>query len=175
MPDRRHLWRGIHDPDMVKSGVRVTLDPGRSRYRLGDRLASTITVANTGVGHHFPTYVTPKVVVRAELIDAAGQSVADSVEERAIGRDVALDLSRENSDTRIPAGGRFTMKYDRPLDRRGLSLRVTVTVYPDEFYTRFFEALLHSGAGKGAEQIAAALDATRRSPFSLFRREVPLT
>jgi Cytochrome c554 and c-prime len=175
MPDRRHLWRGIHDPEMVKSGVRITLDTGRARYRPGDRLTATLTIASTAVGHYFPTYVTPKVVARAELLDRDGQSIAESVEERAIGRDVTLDLSREVADTRIPPGGRYTMKYGRRLDRAGLSLRVTVTVFPDDFYTRFFEALLSSGAGAGKDQITAALEATGRSPFSIFQREVPLT
>jgi len=175
MPDRRHLWRGIHDPEMVKSGVRIRLVTGQTRYRPGDRLRATLTIASTGVGHYFPTYVTPRVVVRAELLDGSGRLVPESVEERAIGRDVPLDLSREVADTRIPPGGRFTMKYSRRLDRPGLSLRVTVTVFPDHFYARFFEALLTSGAGQGAAQIEAALEVSRRSSFAIFRRDLALT
>jgi hypothetical protein len=175
MPDRRHLWRGIHDPEMVKSGVRITARPGRLRYRPGDELTARITVANTGVGHHFPTYVTPRVVVRAELLDAGGRPLPDSVEGRAIGREVPLDLSREISDTRIPAGGRFEWTYRRPVQLPGLRLRVTVTVFPDHFYTSFFTALLESGAGAGEAQIREALEATRRSPFTIFEREWPVT
>ena len=48
-------------------------------------------------------------------------------------------------------------------------------VYPDEFYTRFFESLLAQGAGRGEAQIRAALEATRRSPFTVFTQELPLT
>ena len=81
-------------------------------------------------------------MVRADLVDAQGQPVAGSVEERVIARQVPLDLSREISDTRIPPGGRFTLDYSRRLEAAGLKLCVTVTVLPDEFYTRFFEALL---------------------------------
>jgi hypothetical protein len=134
-----------------------------------------LTIANTGVGHSFPTYVTPRVVVRAELVDAAGQPLPRSVEERAIGRDVPVDLSREIADTRIPSGGRFALKYTRRLERGGLSLRVTVTVFPDHFYTGFFESLLASGAGAGRAQIQEALEASRRSSFVLFTRVTPLT
>jgi hypothetical protein len=175
MPYRRHLWRGIHDPEMVKSGVRITVRPSRSRYRPGDELSARIAVANTGVGHHFPTYVTPRVVVRAELLDRDGQPLPDTAEERAIGREVPLDLSREIADTRVPAGGRFEWTYRRPIDRPGVRLKVTVTVFPDHFYTEFFAVLLESGAGAGEGQIREALEATRRSPFKIFEREVPLT
>ncbi|HEV8439090.1 MAG TPA: multiheme c-type cytochrome [Methylomirabilota bacterium] len=175
MPGRRHLWRGIHDRAMVKSGIRINVVTERVRYRPGQRLRATLTIANTGVGHYFPTYVTPRVVVRAELVDAAGRRVPQSVEERAIGREVLLDLSREIADTRIAPGGRFALKYERPLDGGGLSLRATVTVLPDHFYTGFFEALLASGAGEGAVQLQEALEASRRSSFVIFSRVIPLT
>jgi Cytochrome c554 and c-prime len=174
MPDRRHLWRGIHDPEMVKSGVQIKLVTGRARYRPGEKLTARLTITNTGVGHDFPTYVTPRVLVQAQLLDAAGEPVPGSLEERAIGREVPLDLSREIADTRIPAGGRFTLDYARQLDRPGLRLRVSVTVFPDHFYTGFFESLLDSGAGDGEAQIREALDATRRSAFVIFDRDVPL-
>ena len=175
MPDRRHRWRGIHDPEMVKSGVRVGLALDRSRYRPGQPLRATVTVASVRVGHYFPTYVTPQVVVRAVLLSPDGSPVDGTVEERIIGRQVPLDLSREIADTRIPPGGRFVLRYGRWLDRAGLTLRVTVTVYPDHFYTGFFGALLETGAGEGEALIREALEATRRSPFEIFARDVPLT
>ena len=175
MPDRSHLWRGIHDPEMVKSGVEVALATERPRYRPGDELQARLTITSTRVGHYFPTYVTPRVVARAELVDRAGRPVPGSVEERAIGREVPLDLSREIADTRIPPGGRFILSYRRPLDRPGLSLRVSVTVYPDHFYTGLFESLLASGAGAGTAQIREALEVTRRSPFVIFKQDIPLT
>lgn len=175
MPDRRHRWRGIHDPEMVKSGVRVSLALDRPRYQPGQRLRATVTVASVNVGHHFPTYVTPQVVVRAVLLGRDGEPIAATAQEGIIGRQVPLDLSREIADTRIPAGGRFVLRYDRALERPGLALRVTVTVYPDHFYTGFFGALLETGAGAGEAEIREALDATRRSPFEIFARDVPLT
>jgi hypothetical protein len=175
MPDRRHLWRGIHDPEMVKSGVEVSLKTDRPRYRVGEEVQATLTIASTRVGHYFPTYVTPRVVVRADLLDAKGQPVLGSREERAIGREVPLDLSREIADTRIPPGGRFTLSYRRRLDRSGLTLHMSVTVYPDHFYTGFFKSLLASAAGAGTAQIREALEATRRSSFVIFKRDVPLT
>ena len=175
MPDRRHRWRGIHDPEMVKSGVRVSLALDRARYRPGQRLRATVTVASVNVGHYFPTYVTPQVVVRAVLLGADGQPIASTEQAGIIGRQVPLDLSREIADTRIPPGGRFVLRYDRGLEGPGLALRVTVTVYPDHFYTGFFAALLETGAGAGEAELRDALEATRRSPFEIFARDVPLT
>ena len=175
MPDRRHLWRGIHDAEMVRSGLVITLRTDKARYHVDDRVQATLVIATPGVGHAFPTYVTPQVRVRAELVDVNDQSVAGSVEERVIARQVPLDLSREIADTRIPPGGRFTLDYARHLGGSGLRLRVTVKVLPDEFYTRFFEALLSAGAGAGEESIRQALEATRRSPYTLYVQELPLT
>jgi hypothetical protein len=175
MPDRRHLWRGIHDREMVRSGVVVDVAMDRQRYKPGDDVGARITITATGVGHHFPTYVTPRVVVRAAFVDAAGREAPASAEERVIAREVSLDLSRELFDTRIPAGGRFVFDYRRRVERAGLSLRVRVTVFPDHFYTRFFDSLLGSGAGQGTAEIQEALEATRRSAFELYRRDLPLT
>jgi hypothetical protein len=160
---------------MVKSGIEISLTTDRPRYRPGEEVRATLGIASVNVGHYFPTYVTPRIGVRAVLVDAAGRTVAGSEREASIGRDVPLDLSRERADTRIAPGGRFTFTYRRRLDQPGLRLAVTVTVFPDHFYTGFFEWILASGAGAGAPPIRQALDETRRSSYTIFTREVPLT
>ena len=174
MPDRRHLWRGIHDPEMVRGGLTITAETGAPRYAPGDVVAATLTVTSTGVGHAFPTYVTPRAILRGELLDAGGRVVAGSREEVVIGREVSLDLERELFDTRLAPGESVTLHYRRRLDAAGLRLRLSVVIEPNAFYTRFFAALLAQGAGRGTPQIRDALAATRRSPFVVFVREVPL-
>src|SRR5881396_2402361 len=89
MPDRRHLWRGIHDADMVRSGLTIAVEGGARRPRPGETFSATLTVESTRVGHAFPTYVTPRVVLRGELIDAEGAGVPGSRRERVIAREVA--------------------------------------------------------------------------------------
>ena len=54
-------------------------------------------------------------------------------------------------------------------------MRLRVVVYPDAFYTGFFKSLLAQGAGRSEAQIRETLTATRRSPFTTFERELPLT
>src|SRR5438128_229748 len=166
MPDRRHLWRGIHDPEMVRGGLTITLVDDEPRA--AGAVASRLVVENTGVGHRFPTYVTPLVIMRAELVDAAERGVAGTRVERRIGREVTLDLARERSDTRLAPGERAELAYAHALDGTAVAARFSVIVYPDAFYTGFFEALLRQGAGRGEEDVRHALDDTRRSAFIVF-------
>jgi hypothetical protein len=160
---------------MVRSGVSVAFSTDRGSYAVGDTLEATLTVTNSKVGHYFPTYVTPRVVVSGELIDGSGRVAAGSRQEQVIGREVSLDLTRELFDTRLAPGERATFRYRRRLPDAGLTLRVAVTVHPDHFYVGFFEALLAGGAGKGTAQVREALGAARGSSFTLYVHEMPLT
>jgi hypothetical protein len=171
MPDRRHLWRGIHDQAMVASGLEITVTPEHPRLAVGQDFTLTLEVRNTRVGHAFPTYVTPRVRLRGELLDANGP-VAGSRREVVIAREVALDLSRELSDTRLLPGQSARLAYTARADRPDVRVRLGVIVEPDAFYTDFFETLLAQGAGRGEVQIREALEATRRSPFTVFQRDL---
>jgi len=176
MPERRHLWRGIHDPETVRSGLAISVSGEDGARRPGDETRLTLTVQSVRVGHAFPTYVTPKVVLRGELIDGAGAVVPDSIEEVVLAREVTLDLAREVSDTRLMPGQRATLEYRPRVPAAGRRARLSVVVYPDAFYTRFYEALLAGGgAGRGEPAIREALAASRRSVFTLFERVVPLS
>jgi hypothetical protein len=173
MPDRRHLWRGIHDADMVRSGLTITARAASPRVRPGQTVSATLVVENTRVGHAFPTYVTPRVVLRGELIDSAGNVVPGTVRERVIAREVALDLSREIRDTRLAPGARARLDYRARAPVAGLRVRLSVVVEPDAFYTAFFEAVLGNGAGEGEAQIREAHAATRKSAFTVYVQELP--
>ena len=174
MPDRRHLWRGIHDEAMVRSGLEITLEPDTDALVAGQDFALTLAVRNARVGHMFPTYVTPRVILRGELIGAGGEAIAASRQETVIAREVELDLSREFSDTRLPPGQSARLRYSGRGEARGLRVRLSVIIEPDAFYTRFFETLLTQGAGRGEAQIREALEVSRRSPFVVFQRELAI-
>jgi len=173
MPDRRHLWRGIHDPEMVRSGVNIQVKLSKLTYRVGEQIEATLSLTNRGVGHFFPTYVTPKVFLRVELVDAHGRGIPRSREEAVIGREATLDLSEELYDTRVAPEATFTMKYAWKLDRPGLRLRARVVVEPDHFYTKFFTAVIPQ-AQRGRRQIEEALARSRRSAFAIFSKDIPL-
>jgi hypothetical protein len=52
---RRHLWRGGHDPEMIKRAVAVQLHAHPTDPRPGDRVTFTLTLINAGAGHKLPT------------------------------------------------------------------------------------------------------------------------
>ena len=175
MPDRRHLWRGIQDPDMVRQAITVSVSPLASAYRPGDALQATITVTNSGAGHYLPTYVTPKIFVQGDLLDAAGEVIADSFQEAVIGREIALNLSREVYDTRIAPKASLDFGYTMALPETAATLRVRIVVHPDHFYQRFFEAVLKRDRGSlGKAHLEAALEKTATSSFTVFEHHVPV-
>lgn len=175
MPDRRHLWRGIHDLDMVKQAMTVKLSPDAASYAAGDTVTLQIVVTNSGAGHYFPTYVTPKVFVQAHLLDAQGHMLGDTAQEAVIGRDITLDLSTENFDTRIAPDASRTITYEQDVPPGATTLRVRIVVHPDHFYRQFFEAVLaNGGGGKGRALLQQALEKAESSPFTVYERDIAL-
>ena len=142
MPQRKHLWRGIHDREMTQGAVdlEVALDPKAGK----DTVAATITLTNQGAGHYFPTYITPSVDVIAELEDAAGKPVPGTRQVVVIERRLSADFSREIFDTRIPPQKSFVFKYRRARAAGAKILRVRVHIKPDNFYHGFFVSFLRN-------------------------------
>jgi len=52
---RRHLWRGGHDPDMIKRAVAVQVVADPPQPRPGESVTFTLTLINAGAGHKIPT------------------------------------------------------------------------------------------------------------------------
>lgn len=172
MPERRHLWRGIHDPDMAKGAVTVSTGPAVIDSR---RVTAGLTLKNTGAGHYFPTYVTPQLIVQFRQETAEGEVLRDSVEEKVIGRRVAADLSAELSDTRLAPDEQRVIEYRGALHPRAARLVMEIRVEPDAFYTAFYRSLLKDGtAGRGKPLIEAALADSLASRYTLFMERQPL-
>lgn len=173
MPERRHLWRGIHDPEMVRSGVEFSVEGGT----LSDgAVRAALTVRNTGTGHHFPTYVTPRAVAEIEQVGSDGRGLPGTRVEHVIQRQVPLDLAREIADTRLPPDGEMRLVYDLPRHRAAVALVYRLRIEPDEFYARFYRSLLAGDeAGKGRTLIQQALKQAESSGFVAFeaRRTLP--
>lgn len=170
MPGRRHLFRGIHDPEMVRSGIRIETEKGSGNRGIKARLRIT----NSAVGHMFPTYVTPSVVVSGFLTDAEGARMQDTVKEAVIARRVTLDLSQEVFDTRIPPQGTFSFDYETRVLPGARALVFEIRVFPDEFYNRFFSSLLEGGGRPDRQAgIEEALRNTE-TDYLLYRKEFGL-
>ena len=175
MPDRKHLWRGIHDKEMTKKGLDINVE--NVEADLNEKIINAIiTVRNVGVGHFFPTYVTPLVVVKAFMVDKNGKILEKTLMKEEIGRHVPLSLDVEEFDTRIEPDGVFKMEYEERILQDAKNLRVEIVVYPDEFYTRFYKNILgYPSVDKGRTLIEKALDNSLKSIYILFEKDIPIT
>ena len=150
MPDREHTWRGVHDLEAVREGLRI-----RTRTEPG---VVEVSAENVGAGHFLPTTSTPAI-----WIAVGGQTLR-------IGRHLAWDGGwREREDTRIPPGGTRTFRVTVPAG----PAHVRVTVAPDEYYERFYQQLL---AGRlpveSKRELEAALVRAQGSRFVLHDETV---
>jgi hypothetical protein len=168
MPDRRHMWRGIHDADMVRSGITVEW--------LLEGPETGLRITNSGTGHRFPTYATPEVRVHVELLNEAGQPIEGSSVEHSIARRIAYQGGAwvELSDTRLAPDSGVVVTV--PLVPGARQARAGIFVQPDAFYADVFETLL---TGMLSDTSRALLTAARRtadaSRFRIFGETVRLT
>lgn len=163
MPDRKHLWQGIHYPEMVKKGITIKAE------RKGPNVI--LKIINSGVGHNFPTYVTPKIVIRGSVIDKEGKEIPKTAEEKFIGWNIPINLSNEFYDTRIAPGKAFDATFNIKPSTEGKKFRLIIRVYPDDFYTRFFEALInYPPDGIDVKKMKEAYDDSTKSSYTLFEK-----
>ena len=167
MPDRGHLSRGIHDPATVASGLTPRI--------LADQSGVRFEITNSGVGHAFPTYVTPKVVMRAVALDAEGKPRPDTLVSHVIARRVSYDGARwsEASDTRLLPGQ--TASLELPWNG-SLRIRAWLDVFPDDYYENAVYRELMETLPRGSEAlhlIALAKSQAAASRFRLFETELP--
>lgn len=174
MPDRRHLWRGIHDPETVRAAVPVELErlagaPGR--------VQAALRIRSAGVGHAFPAYTTPRVFAAVWQADAAGAELPGTRRETVIAREIDFSTEpwSERLDTRLLPGETALLPYDEPAAAGAARLVARVTVDPDFHYRGVFQALLADLEGDEAR--AAIEEAARRvadSAYVLAERELAL-
>ncbi len=162
MPDRKHLWRGIHDPEMTASGLTAKAESQKDK--------AVFRITNSGVGHAFPTYVTPTVILHAVLLDEAGQPVPSSEVTFRINRRVDYDGSdwKEVSDTRLLPGQSAKVEIAWGNARQA---RVWLEVRPDDFYrTDVYAQLLKDlpRNGQPFRLISKADAAAKRNVYTLF-------
>ena len=135
MPDGKHLWRGIHDPDMLRRALAVELKLTRLE---GNKYRAEVIARNQGAGHHLPTYMVPKI----GLVLTLRQPGAPDTE---LGRDVIgwqadVNIEREEFDTRIPAGESRSYAHEfKAPSRVGWDVELRVDVAPREHYERMFQ------------------------------------
>lgn len=133
MPDRKHQWQGIHSPDMVRTALSFSLSRGEKEI--------TAAITNSGAGHHFPTYMVPKVHIELWLVNNTGHR--QKLSEDVIGWQVDVSLQEESFDTRIAAGEtRFINGLLPEQINSDDRIEIQVLVKPREHYERTFLSVL---------------------------------
>ena len=112
---RRHLWRGGHDPEMVKRALKIELkrEPGTT----ADKQRYILTLTNVGAAHYLPTGTPDRhLTVHMRLLDAAGNIIKEQhhmLKRTVMWRPFIVDLW----DTRLPYGERRTYTFAFSADK----------------------------------------------------------
>lgn len=141
MPDRRHLWKGIHDKEMVRSAVSIQVE-NLSQDGYGDTLVATLSLTNVGAGHRLPTYIEPQIILFLEQVTIEGKAISGTRMEGIIARKMTEDMDQELFDTRLMPGETYTLKYKVPRKQSAAAMKATVEVWPDEAYRLYFIKML---------------------------------
>ena len=173
MPDRSHRWRGIHDPEWVRRAIDVDLIPTDLS---GRRLEAALVLRNRDVGHAFPTYVTPRVLLVVYQVGAAGKELDATRLQASIGREVDLAAQVEIFDTRVLPGESVKLDYSLARAPGATALLARVSVDPDFHYRAVFDLLLESLEDASARaQIEEARRRISDSTYILAEIRLPLS
>ena len=125
---RRHLWRGGHDPEMVKRAVAIQVNADNPNPGPGQEVNFTLTLINAGAGHKIPTGDPDRhFTVEFRVKDSNGQVLKD--QEDTMGRWILWQpVILEVYDNRLlPLASRdYRFSYEIPYNRKDLVLETRV-------------------------------------------------
>jgi hypothetical protein len=165
MPGRRHLWRGIHDPEMVKRALHREVSA--SRLDAG-RIRVTIALANRDAGHYLPTYVVPKLFVNVYL---RGPGTRMLVGQHVVGRTLNVALDREVADTRLAPDGRQELSFEIAAGPGRWEAILATEVAPGEHYERMFADMRRRNPGLDEATRALLDEALAKAHAARFHLE----
>jgi hypothetical protein len=179
MPNRQHIWRGIHDREWVKGGIQFNASLEDTSSVGKKKVALIIEVTNSAVGHKFPSYTTPKVFLHASLVDSTGKILPGTRKQQTIGWDVRFEDGewKEYFDTRISPGESFKQRFEWALPSKADKVRVWLEVHPDHFYhVHFYPSYLKRTdlSAEGRKLVKKALEESGKTPYILYEEVFPL-
>ncbi len=123
---RRHLWRGGHDPQMVKQGLDIRfVEIGADAT---DRRAFALTLTNVGAAHYLPTGTPDRhLSVRLRVLDRDGHPLEEEehlVKRTTMWRPFIVDLW----DTRLPRGQPRSYRIEFPAASKSTPVAVEAVV-----------------------------------------------
>ncbi len=169
MPDGRHLWKGIHDKDMVREAIRFDYEVEDLGTETGE-LRARLAITNIGAGHRLPTYTTPQITLILEQVDVQGERIEGTETLGAVARYITPNLKKEYFDTRLMPGESHGVDYVQARHPDAVALVGRVEVWPDEAYRRFYEIKLRRPENHplGKAQLEEALRHCKEREFTLW-------
>ena len=162
---RQHLWRGGHDPEMVKRAMAVQVVANPPNPKPGDEMKVTLTLINAGAGHKLPTG-DPDRHFTVELgIEDADHKVLKAQSD-TMGRWIMWQPAIiELYDNRLfPLASReYTFTYRVPAKMDGLKLHARIQY--------------RIQSEKQHQMLIDEFGLTAKDPyfFTVYEREIPLT
>lgn len=165
---RQHLWRGGHDPEMIKRAMAVQVRADPAVPKPGEQVRFTLTVINAGAGHKIPTGDPDRhFTVEFSVQDGRGKVLSRQLE--TMGRWILWQpVILEVYDNRLlPLASReYTFVAHMPTESAqtaGLTLKATVRYH-----------ILTDGQH---EMLQKQYGLTAKDPyaFTIYEREVPLS
>ena len=162
---RQHLWRGGHDPDMVKQAVDIKVVAEPAEPKPGDKVRVTLTLINAGAGHKLPTGDPDRHFTVEFAVEDQDRKVLESRQE-TMGRWILWQPAIiELHDNRLmPLASRdYTFEYQLPKNVTGLTL-ITKVRY-------------HIQTERQHQMLIDKYGLTAPDPyfFTVYERAVPLT
>ncbi len=162
---RQHLWKGGHDPDMVKRAVAVQVKADPPNPKPGEQVTFTLTLVNAGAGHKIPTGDPDRHFTVEFAVEDRAKQVRDS-QQSTMGRWILWQPAIvELYDNRLmPLASReYRFSYRMPAESEGLVLKTLVQYH---ILTDGQHEMLRTKYG---------LTADEPYRFEIYRRDIPLT
>jgi hypothetical protein len=161
---RRHLWRGGHDPDMIKKALAVQVQADPPSPQPGENVTLTLTLINAGAGHKIPTGDPDRhFTVEFSVRDSKGTVVhqqSDTMGRWILWQPVIVEVY----DNRLlPLASRdYTFEYEVPEDTTGWSVqaRIRYHILTDDQHQMLRDEY--------------SLTADKPYVFTIYEREFPL-
>jgi hypothetical protein len=162
---RRHLWRGGHDPEMIKKAVAIQVAAEPSVAKAGEEVRLTLTLINAGAGHKLPTG-DPDRHFTVEFLVEDSQRRTLKQQSDTMGRWIMWQPAIvELYDNRLfPLASKdYTFTYRLPEKLEGVTLKARVRY--------------HIQSEKQHQMLIKKYGLTAKDPyhFTIYEREVPLT
>ena len=162
---RQHLWRGGHDPEMIKRAVAIQVVANPADPKPGEQVQLTLTLINAGAGHKLPTGDPDRHFTVEFTVEDHNQQTLESQKD-TMGRWIMWQPAIvELYDNRLmPLASRdYTFKYRLPKEIDGLKLKARVRY--------------HIQSEGQHEMLVKKYGLIANDPywFTIYEREVPLT